>query len=133
MQLEDKKWLFGDKREFGKDFQHMEHVKCHGMFYKWVQWHNLAYEVTHHELKIPTLTMWYENYETNFNKTKLALFDFLEIDSMREEITFKHGKNYADYFTEAERRDIYEMIKKFAKPEIWEMVKRYMGSEEQKN
>jgi hypothetical protein len=124
-QLQDHKWQHYEKKIFGTDFKQMKHVKCHGTFYKWVQWHNLVFEITHHKLKIPTLSLWYEDYATDFNKMKTTLFDFLELENVQEQLPFEDGKTYADYFTLKERRDIIDMIQHFAKPGVWELAKRY--------
>jgi hypothetical protein len=103
----------------------MKNVKCHGTFYKWIQWHNLVFNITRYRLKVPTLPMWYEDYTTDFNEVKNALFDFLELESVSELWPFEAGKTYQNYFTVEEKNNIIKMIQHFAIPEVWEMVKRY--------
>ncbi len=103
----------------------MQNVKCHGTFYKWIQWHNLVFDITQHKLKLPTLRIWYEDYATDFNTLKKNLFDFLQLENTTEKFPFEAGKTYAHYFTLDERRKIFEMIKHFAKPGVLKLIERY--------
>ena len=102
----------------------MNDVPCHAMFYKWTQWHNLAFETTT-QLNIPFLPIWYEDYGTDFSSTKGKLFDFLELESIREAWPFNDGKTYRNFFTKEERTRILRMIRFFAKDEVWALAKRY--------
>jgi len=134
----DKKWQQRDKQLFGNDFAKLRPVRCHNLFYRWVQWHNLAYEVTEGggegasstSMKhIPTLDLHYEDYGTDFVETKKKLFGFLELESIDVEFhEFVAGKTYRDYFTKKEQAKIFDLIKYFAKPQIWDMTKRYLDS-----
>jgi len=124
--VSDNKWRKKDRQIFQEDFHKMKKIKCHALFYRWTQWHNLAYEMTIDELKIPTLNLAYEEYGSDFDGMKEKLFGFLELDSVQETIPFVAGKTYRDYFTKEERDEIMDMIKHFAKPQIWDMAKRYL-------
>ena len=124
--VSDNKWRKNDRKAFKEDFGKMKQIKCHALFYRWTQWHNLAYEMTINELKIPTLDLWYEDYGFDFVGVKKKLFGFLELDSVQEVTPFVAGKTYRDYFTKEERDGIMGMIKHFATPQTWDMAKRYL-------
>ena len=66
------------------------------------------------------------DYGFDFVGVKKKLFGFLELDSVQEVTPFVAGKTYRDYFTKEERDGIMGMIKHFAKPQIWDMAKRYL-------
>ncbi|KAL7470287.1 hypothetical protein ACHAXS_010517, partial [Conticribra weissflogii] len=94
----------------------MEGIPCHADFFRYVQWHNLAFRMIS-EMKIPELVLRYENYESNFNFTLHSILQFLGFDMngddgsggnssiggarhLRERAKeFVGGKSYANYFT----------------------------------
>ena len=56
-------------------FDTVKDVPCHADFYRYIQWHNLAF-ITTWNLDIPSLVIHYENYTNNFQKTQ----DIIRLD-----------------------------------------------------
>jgi len=89
-----------------------------------MQWHNLAIEIQNN-LQLPTLVIWYEDYETKFNQTVGNIFDFLSLPKHGDVISFIPGKSYEDFFTDSEKRAAMLLVKRVADPGTWDIVKRY--------
>lgn len=104
-------------------FDDAKDVPCHADFFRFVQWHNLAF-ITTDELGIPTMIIHYENYSTNFNQTKDMLLDFLDQEDKYEPPPFVLGKTY-DYFEEEEKIAVARMFNKLAHEKTWERTKHY--------
>ncbi len=96
---------------FFKEFKH--HVPCYFDFFRYIQWHNLAFATTW-DLGIPTLTLHYENYTTNFMETKNQLLRFLDQEDNNPPPDFFPGKTYRDYFTGDEILAVSKMFSKLA-------------------
>mmetsp|Transcript_5303 Transcript_5303/g.7280 ORF Transcript_5303/g.7280 Transcript_5303/m.7280 type:complete len:399 (-) Transcript_5303:125-1321(-) len=99
-------------------------VPCFAEFFEYAQWHQLALDTTR-DLKIPTLVMHYENFETDHNRTIKKIFDFLELEPEGEEKEFIAGKSYDEYFTKTQRAKAMNLIKEFVNPDTWELLERY--------
>lgn len=99
---------------------------CHGEFFKWTQWHNLVHQsldlIPH---KVPILTVYYEDYSSNFNETAMAILDFLELDLVGELREFSARSDYDGYFTPQEVEEIKAMIQKVSTEQTWLEVKHY--------
>mmetsp|Transcript_38692 Transcript_38692/g.116226 ORF Transcript_38692/g.116226 Transcript_38692/m.116226 type:complete len:390 (-) Transcript_38692:211-1380(-) len=101
-----------------------EKVPCHGDFFRWVQWHNLAVATTA-KMNLPTFLLHYENYKNDFEGTKTGLMSFLQLDIVGEVPEFVPGKTYRDFYTEEERKAALKIIEKVATAEAWELLERY--------
>ena len=112
---------------FNGTFDLIKDVPCLSDFFRYIQWHNLAFESTSNEHPIPTIIIYYENYTDNFNKTKDALLNFLEQDEVNEPPAFTSGKTYRNYFTEEEIAAVSQMFSKFANRETWYYTKNYFN------
>jgi hypothetical protein len=102
----------------------MEGVPCHQEFFRYVQWHNLAFTITR-DMGIPTLMIHYQDYRDNMEQTTTRLLSFLELPRNGEGETFHHGKEYRDYYTPEQRQAIKAFIKEYATEETWKSVKDY--------
>lgn len=101
---------------------------CHGEFYKWTQWHNLVHEgleLINHD--VPILTVYYEDYTSNFNDTAKDILDFLELDVVGELREFTARSDYGGYFSEQQEKEIRDLIKDVANDKTWKEVKHYFG------
>ena len=49
-------------------------------------------------MKVPSIVMWYEDYETEFEASSDKLFDFLEAVRIDHAYQFHPGKSYLNYF-----------------------------------
>lgn len=105
--------------------QMFEAVPCHGDFYRYAQWHNLALKVMR-KMKLPTLVMHYENYGKNYESTVEELFSFLQLPRNGELPEFFSGKNYKEtFFTAAQRNATMSLVRSLSSSETWELLKRY--------
>ena len=76
--------------------------------------HNLAFEATAKQ-NLPTMTIHYERFTDNFNKTKDDLLKFLEQREVNEPPTFITGKTYRNYYTDKDIAAVKLMFSKLAK------------------
>ncbi len=77
------------------------------------------------ELNLPSLTVFYEDYETNFNSTANKIFDFLKIIPGANVPLFVGGKTYLDFFTKEERDVALSFIKKVVANETRKLFDQY--------
>ena len=105
-------------------FDSITTVPCHADFFRYIQWHNLAFN-TACDLQIPSLVIHYENYTTNFDQTMDAIVDFLQLNAIHEAPSFIPGKTYRDYFTGEEFEAVTVMFEKLALGKTWDNTKHY--------
>jgi len=122
-----------DEKIFGKYSSVMQDVPCRAMFLKWVQWHNNAVQTTDDALRIPSLTVFYEDYANDFQAIKSTIFDFLELKDVHNTTEFQRGKTYRGYFSRDERKQIMDLIQHFAIDEVWKEARRYVDKVDREN
>jgi hypothetical protein len=105
--------------------QVQQQIPCHAEFYRYVQWHNLALEVTRRR-RIPVYTLFYEDYTTNFDKAVGELLDFLQLKPMQPAPEFVSGKHYEEYFDKRERKAVAKLMWELASPETWDLLRHYV-------
>ena len=81
-------------------------VPCQAEFYRYVQWHNLAFAVTLVDLDVPSMVLYYEDYSTRFKDVTNQLMNFLELEAVGEAPPFVVNKEYGDYYTFEETKSI---------------------------
>ena len=134
-------WCREQDRKYAKDVIHsrlipadiiniMAQTRCHGEFFRYVQWHNLAYELTHQLRPIPTLILHYEDYHpTTFHKRTNSLLDFLGYPLVKENIEstneFIIGKDYHHFFSPKQKQNIWKFLMKMATPYVQDLLQRY--------
>lgn len=99
-------------------------IPCHQEFYRYIQWHNLAFDVTRGK-GVSVHVVHYHNYSENFDETLKRLLSFLELSRNGKVEQFHAGKVYADYYTQAERQNIRVVIRELASVDTWENLKDY--------
>ena len=99
-------------------------IPCHEEFYRYIQWHNLAFDVTRGR-GIPVHVIHYHKYSEKFEETLSKLLGFLELPRRGEVEPFHAGKVYHSYYTKEQRQDIRRVIREFASVDTWENVKDY--------
>lgn len=102
----------------------MQEVPCHGEMYKYVQWHNMAHEVTHQQMK-STLVLHYENYEKKWNATTTRILDFLHLEMEGDKKQFHARHDYNPYFTFSQRQAVKALTKRIASEPVWKQLTRY--------
>jgi hypothetical protein len=105
-------------------FDTVKDVPCHADFYRYIQWHNLAFTTTW-DLNIPSMIVHYENYTDNFNKTKDTLLDFLGQDGIYDAPEFVTGNTYREYYLQEEIDAVSRMFSKLSLEKTWYNTKHY--------
>ncbi|VEU38634.1 unnamed protein product [Pseudo-nitzschia multistriata] len=127
--LEEDIAFFGSKSKIPK-------APCHGEFYKWTQWHNLAHDVINimrgkaegfdfPPRDVPVHKVYYEDYNTKFEETANGILDFLDLKQVAPFREFTSRKDYGGYFPPEELRNIRDLVKSVASEETWSDVKHY--------
>jgi hypothetical protein len=99
-------------------------VPCHQEFFRYVQWHNLAFTVSR-DMGLPTLIIYYHDYSEDLETATKRLLAFLELPRVSEGIEFSHGKEYRDYYSAEQRAAVKAMIKEQSTAETWHYLKAY--------
>jgi hypothetical protein len=102
----------------------IKNVPCHSDFFRYIQWHNLAFETTARQ-NLSSMIIHYERYTDNFNKTKDDLLQFLEQREVNKPPTFITGKTYRNYYTDKENAAVKLMFSKLANNDTWDQTKQY--------
>eukprot|EP00562_Extubocellulus_spinifer_P011478 CAMPEP_0178551322 /NCGR_PEP_ID=MMETSP0697-20121206/6724_1 /TAXON_ID=265572 /ORGANISM="Extubocellulus spinifer, Strain CCMP396" /LENGTH=550 /DNA_ID=CAMNT_0020184169 /DNA_START=208 /DNA_END=1860 /DNA_ORIENTATION=- len=103
-------------------------VPCYEDLFKYINWHDHAFTATA-KLKMPTLILHYNDYETDFDGTLETLLEFLE-QPLASDFTkeFIEGKSYEEeFFTEDERKAVKKATKILASDELWKELSRYFS------
>jgi hypothetical protein len=102
----------------------MPQVPCHSDLFRYIQWHNLAIELTE-QLNIPSMIVHYEDYATSHKKTVDGLLSFMEITPVQEPLDFILGKTYQHLYNPEHARAMALLAKSMATPACWDEVRRY--------
>jgi hypothetical protein len=103
------------------------HVPCHAEWYRYVQWHNLAWETTRVSLQLPVQYLYYEDYDDErYNATLYRLLQFLEMRQSASPLAFlASGKTYQKVFAQEHVQAAKRMVQQLACPEVWKLLERY--------
>lgn len=107
-----------------KVYKTMKVVPCHADFFRYVQWHNLAF-VTVQDLGVPLYIVHYEKYDSQYNTTATDLLKFLELEMNGELIEFIRGKQYKKYFTAQEIEVVKAAMQEMSLTVAWENLHHY--------
>ena len=99
-------------------------IPCFNEFFKYVQWHNMAFYTTH-EMELDVLYLHYHEYEANFTQARDKVLKFLELPLVAVGVDFHPGKVYRHYYSRADKIAIREFIQEYATRDTWSMVKNY--------
>lgn len=94
------------------------------MPYRYVQWHNLAFDTSRY-LNLPTMMLHYHEYTEHLEAARDRVLDWLELPHVGPGEPFHTGKVYRHYYTLEQRRAIRDFLKEFASAETWEQLKDY--------
>jgi hypothetical protein len=105
----------------------MKHVPCAVEFYRYVQWHNLAFTVTS-DLQLPSFVFHYKDYSDRFNEVTDELIDFLGMEKVVGHAPkFIDDKVYSQYYSEEEKHAVAVFVKEFATKATWQQVEHYLN------
>lgn len=121
-----------NRNDLSFDYSKYSDVPCHTEWFRYIQWHNNAYQLHTERLKVPIHYMYYENYTSNFNETNRQLYEFLDytaqIDMMNHQYPWIAGKSYIDYYDVNHTMRAYHMIQELALPEVWQLIRHYFSN-----
>lgn len=101
-----------------------EGLPCYTEWYRIAQWHNRALEVIN-RLQLPVLTLYYENYTSNYNGTVQKLLDFLNLEYIHAPKPFISGKTYEESFDNSTKQRAAAFVQAVASPELWSLIRHY--------
>jgi hypothetical protein len=99
-------------------------IPCFNDFFRYVQWHNLAFGLQH-DMSLPTLVLHYHEYADDYAAARDKVVDFLELPRNGEGIPFDEGKVYRDYYSNRQKKAIWNFLKEFSSTETWEQLEGY--------
>ena len=104
-----------------------KNVPCHADFYRYVQWHNLAFEMEE-KLNASSFIFNYEDYKDKLQDTLKEMLDFLELPLVDNDLVpFDVGISH-DHYTKEQAESIQEFIEALASDKTWKYVCRYFNS-----
>ena len=71
------------------------------------------------------MIVYYEDYETNFDKSKKRLLEYLELPDIGYKAEHIGGKRYSDYYTNEQRKAIWDFLRIEADDATWSLIQRY--------
>lgn len=101
-----------------------QNIPCHAHFYKYAKWHDYTIEVRK-KLKLPSIIVFYEDYEQNFSETATKIFEFLQVPQTKNTPSFVKGKTYSNFFTENEQKAALHLVRLIVGNETWDLLKIY--------
>jgi hypothetical protein len=102
----------------------MRESTCFNEFYRYVQWHNLAFSVSQ-DMGIPTMLLHYQEYSEDFEGTRDRVLEFLELTRVGEGIEFIPGKEYRHYYSPQQKSSIYALLEELSSANTWGQIKDY--------
>jgi hypothetical protein len=99
-------------------------IPCFNDFFRYLQWHNLAFSLSH-DMNLPTLVLHYHEYAEDFEMARDKVLAFLELPRVGDGIPFEEGKVYRDYYSNHQKKAIRNFLKEFASSETWEQLEMY--------
>jgi len=105
----------------------MPDVPCRAEFFRYVQWHNLAFQ-TCQATQLDTLVVYFDSYDSRLLETTSELLEFLGLTRLGPSPDFAEMKVYAyrDYFTLEERKEVGQMLNRIASPTALRHLLRYI-------
>lgn len=99
-------------------------IPCFNDFFRYLQWHNLAFGLQH-DMDLPTLVLHYHEYAENYGIARDKVLEFLELPRKGEGIPFEEGKVYRSYYSNHQKKAIRDFLKEFSSSETWEQLEGY--------
>jgi hypothetical protein len=104
-------------------------LPCRAEWYRYVQWHNRAWEVTSRTFDSSSNVHYlhYENYSTRYDATVRSLLEFVRLEPAphRDPLPFLSNKTYVDFFSPNDRERAKQYVQTHAHPQVWELLARY--------
>jgi len=101
----------------------MKRVPCHAEIYRWVQWHNLFFQVIAYLRKLYHVIHY---QDINNDKTRKDLFRFFELETYRTEETPVQLKDDQRYFSTEDKIKLRKLIQLTADKDTMTHIQRYV-------
>lgn len=117
------------KKEEDEIFEHdmikqLRLSPCHAEVFKYIQWHNLAFQLTK-KYGIDSMVLYYEDYTEKFHETVDDILDFLELPLAAHKEEFQPGHEYNKFYTNLDKRRIGLLVKAISTDETWSHIEQY--------
>jgi hypothetical protein len=102
-------------------------LKCRGEWYRYVQWHNMAFEVTNRN-RLPVEYVRFESYEDEYDGTVSRILRFLNFslaDMVKPPLEFTTGKSYLVLYSDSQKRAAKSFVQAMASNETWSLLECY--------
>ena len=104
-------------------------VPCHAEFFKYIQWHNLAWTTALH-MNLSMHLLRYEDFDRNWQRTVDALLSFLQVPAATwEGVTPFEIQTYDSFYSIPQKNAIKALLRDVASAPIWEIVGKYFHDE----
>jgi hypothetical protein len=103
-------------------------LPCRAEWYRYVQWHNLAWEVTSRRFNsTDVFYLYYDDYSSRYEETLSSLLKFVRLERAKnvEPLPFDSYKTYNDYFSPTVREQAKRYVEFHSHPEAWKLLSRY--------
>ena len=101
---------------------------CHGEVFKYIQWHNMAFALTE-KYSIPSMVLWYEDFDDKYEETFDALFSFMEFPRVQPTREFSARHDYDTYYDHLDRRRMRLLAEKISTKATWAHVGKYFSKD----
>jgi hypothetical protein len=116
-----------DELKTDSTLENYTHVPCHTEFFRYIQWHNDATNLQgkYADTK-PARYLWYENLTSVVGLE--PLLEFLNFKTIKRSAAAASTPqpSVSEFFSERIMRDASRMIKEFASPMAWELIRHYL-------
>jgi len=105
----------------------IKEVPCYAEFIRYTKWHNHAIQLVEKK-GIPVLTLFYEDYATDWDETVNRLLRFLSLSSSKggKATEFILGKQYDEFYVEKEKLAAIKLLQTLASPALLDLLQRYL-------
>jgi hypothetical protein len=100
------------------------HVPCFAEWYRYIQWHNLAYQTAHTVARIPVDYLYYENYTLHYNDTVQELRQSLQLPAVQTPLPFA-SHAYRNIFPPSWVSQVAQLMHDVADPPVWDKIRHY--------
>lgn len=124
--MQDGKFSEEEKQAYGSNiFPLTKNVPCHAEFYRYVQWHNLAFD-TAATLNIKAYAFNYEDYGSMLHDRVSGLLEYLELPMVDQDFSPYYGSNVRDHFLDEQIDAVAIFIRALANEHTWGLVCGYL-------
>lgn len=124
---QDKKFINAEQEMYGHYYALTKNVPCHAEFYRYVQWHNLAFELAD-KLNIKSYVFNYEDFKSKQEEIITEILDYLElpiVDNALSNLMPFRLDNFRDHYSNKQMDAVAIYIRSLSSEKTWSYVCRY--------